>query len=240
MADPTVLRYGYVRRFADATGPTLAAADEPAVLHVGGGGFTFPRYLAAADPNLTQTVLELDPVVLEVARARLGFMPTPADGRRASATRGRSIERLPDAAYDVVAADAFGGLAVPWHLTTREFVAELGRVLRPGGIVVANLIDYPPLGFVRAETATLARALRARRGHRRDADDRGWRRRQRRARRVRFAARHRGDRGGASRRWGETEPTAIVHGPDAAVDAFIGEAPVLPDDFAPVDQLLGR
>ena len=237
VADPTVLRYGYVRRFADAAAPTLAAIDEPAVLHVGGGGFTFPRYLAAADPSLRQTVLELDPVVLDVARTRLGFMPTPQTDVVLGDAR-RSIERLPDAAYDVIAADAFGGLAVPWHLTTREFVAELGRVLRPGGVVVANLIDYPPLGFVRAEVATLAErfdhvaviggtpTIEGRAGGNvvlvaSDAP-------------LDMAAIEAGI--GA---WGETETTSIVHAPDA-VAAFVGGASVLRDDFAPVDQLLGR
>ena len=43
---------------------------------------------------------------------------------------------------------------MPWHLTTTEFLDEVERVLRPGGMYVMNLIDYPPLGFVRAEAAT--------------------------------------------------------------------------------------
>ena len=55
--------------------------------------------------------------------------------------------------------DAFGGLAVPWHLTTTEFLSEVTRVLRPGGMYVANIIDYPPLRFVRAEAAMLATAF---------------------------------------------------------------------------------
>ena len=56
--------------------------------------------------------------------------------------------------------DAFGGLAVPWHLTTAEFLDEVARVLRPGGAYVLNVIDYPPLRFARAEAATLATGLR--------------------------------------------------------------------------------
>ena len=51
--------------------------------------------------------------------------------------------------------DAFGGLAVPWHLTTREFVEQIRRVLRPDGVYAMNLIDYPPDRFARAEAATL-------------------------------------------------------------------------------------
>jgi len=58
-----------------------------------------------------------------------------------------------------VVGDAFGGLAVPWHLTTREMVAEVARVLTPGGVYVLNVIDFPPLDFARAETATLLEAF---------------------------------------------------------------------------------
>ena len=48
------------------------------VLHVGGGGFTFPRYLEATRPVASQTVLELDPRVLAVAQEQLGFAPSDA------------------------------------------------------------------------------------------------------------------------------------------------------------------
>jgi SAM-dependent methyltransferase len=52
--------------------------------------------------------------------------------------------------------DAFGGLSVPWHLTTTEFLAEIDRVLRPGGVYVMNVIDGGDNRFVQAELATLA------------------------------------------------------------------------------------
>jgi len=39
--------------------------------------------------------------------------------------------------------------------------------------------------------------------------------------------------------WGEPSRTTILHG-DAEIARFVAGAPVLTDDFAPVDQLLGR
>ena len=51
--------------------------------------------------------------------------------------------------------DAFGGESVPWHLTTVEAMTEVRRVLADGGVYVANLIDHAPFGFARAEVATL-------------------------------------------------------------------------------------
>jgi SAM-dependent methyltransferase len=238
LRDPTNLEFGYLRRFADATAQ-LRAARGPAldVLHVGGGGFTFPRYLEAIHPEARQAVLELDPRILEIAEAELGYVP----GDRIEVLLGdarQSIRALPTDAFDLVFGDAFGGLAVPWHLTTAEFLDEVVRVLRPGGAYVMNVIDYPPLGFVRAEAATAA---------------------------TRFPnvaiisgrSTIEGDTGGnlvlvaseipidpaaveeASAAWVEPSGTVVLV-ERAEVDAFIGSSVVLTDDFAPVDQLLGR
>jgi spermidine synthase len=124
------------------------------VLSIGGGGFTFPRYVEAVRPGSTNTVLELDPGIVDIATSELGLDPASltidvGDARVL-------LTRRPEAAYDLVIGDAFGGVAVPWHLTTREFVDEIARRLRPDGIYLLNLIDYPPLGFARAEVATIA------------------------------------------------------------------------------------
>ena len=61
----------------------------------------------------------------------------------------------PESSYDLVVGDAFGGLVVPWHLTTVEFTEQLAARLRPGGTYLLNAIDHPPNRFLRAETATL-------------------------------------------------------------------------------------
>ena len=51
--------------------------------------------------------------------------------------------------------DAFGSLSVPWHLATPSSSSDVDRVLRPDGVYVQNVIDYPPLRFARAELRTL-------------------------------------------------------------------------------------
>lgn len=238
LGDPTDLEFGYVRRFADATAPARAGlGDSPDVLHVGGGGFTFPRYIEAVHPEARQTVLELDPRVYEIAQSELGYMPSDRIDVRLGDAR-QSIRVLPSEAFDIVVGDAFGGLAVPWHLTTSEFLDEVDRVLRPGGVYVVNVIDYPPLRFARAETATAAAAFSevaviARHG---TIEGQGG------GNLVLVASDTPLDRAGveaAIATWGEGASTAILVGPDE-VQRFVGQAPVLTDDFAPVDQLLGR
>ena len=122
---------------------------------MGGGGFSLPRHLAAVRPGSTSTVLEIDPEVVRLARRRLGLRTGPAlADRRGSG----SLRDEPDGRYDVVVGDAFGGRAVPWHLTTLEFL-DVRRVPRLGGTYVVNVIDEPPLAFARAETRTLQLAF---------------------------------------------------------------------------------
>ena len=238
LRDPTNLVFGYVRRFADATAPLRAGLGaSPDVLHIGGGGFTFPRYVEAMHPGARQTVLELDPRIYEIAQSELGYEPSDRIDVRLGDAR-QSIRALPSDAFDLVVGDAFGGLAVPWHLTTAEFLDEVARVLRPGGAYVANLIDYPPLRFVRAEAATLTTVFSqvAVIADRRTVQGEGG------GNLVLVASDAPVDRVGvesAIATWGEGATTAVLSVPDE-VATFIGASVTLTDDFAPVDQLLGR
>ena len=238
LRDPTNLEFGYLRRFADATASLRAddAADLD-VLHIGGGGFTFPRYLDALHPGARQVVLELDPRILEVAIADLGYVPSERIDVRLGDAR-QSIRALPSDSYDLVFGDAFGGLAVPWHLTTTAFLDEVSRVLRPGGAYVANLIDYPPLAFFRAEAATAATRFPHVSIISSEATLEGLTG----GNLVLVASETPLDEAGvrtAIATWDETAATGVLTEP-AEVQAFIGSSVVLTDDFAPVDQLLGR
>ncbi len=153
--DPTRLTFSYTLTMSDVFA-TLAPEGEPLdVVNIGGAGLSMPRYLAATRPGTHSTVLEIDEVLVDVAVEQMGavvdedLQVVVGDGRL-------TLRELPERSADLVIGDAFGGVSVPWHLTTREFVEDVRRVLRPGGTYVLNLIDYGPKGFARAEAVTLA------------------------------------------------------------------------------------
>jgi len=153
--DPTHLEFSYARAIAAAIDVQAPAGQPLAVLHIGGGAMTLPRYLLETRPMGVNRVVEVDPGVVSVDRDLLELpddarlQVTVGDGRVALALSARNEA-------DVVVGDAFGGVAVPWHLTTREAVGEVSRVLRPGGLYALNVIDHAPLDFARAELATVA------------------------------------------------------------------------------------
>jgi spermidine synthase len=158
LVDPTHLEFSYVRRIGDVLDLIRPPRKPIDVLHVGGGGFTLPRYVAATRPRSRQVVFEYDPGLVQIAREHLGLAPSPGLRVRVGDARQRLAER-PDGSADVIIGDAFTGVVVPAHLATLEFAAEVRRVLRPDGIYVLNVIDCPPLRVSRAEAATLLAAF---------------------------------------------------------------------------------
>jgi len=235
--DPKHLELRYAKNFAD-----VIAAARPSdgrnlpfdALHIGGGGFTMPRYLTAVHPGSRHVVFELDPDLVDLSRERLALVTGP-DIRVEVGDARLLTRRLPDDSQDVVVGDAFGDLSVPWHLTTREFLTDVRRVMRPDGVYVLNLIDYLPLRFARAEAATLAAVFRHVAVLAPPA----------------FLA---GEQGGNfvlaafDRPFDVTRLDGLIQArsgqEEVAVDAdatvFAGDARVLTDDYAPVDQWLAR
>ena len=111
------------------------------------------RYVAATRPGSRQVVFEIDAGVLDLARRAFGLRSSPTL-RLVVADARAGLEDLPAGGQDVVVRDAFSGASVPSHLTTSEFLAEVRRVLTPGGLYLANLADSPHLNLARREAAT--------------------------------------------------------------------------------------
>jgi spermidine synthase len=154
--DPTYLDFEYIQSFA-----AVLDALEPgplAVTHVGGGACTLARYVAVTRPGSPQIVLEPDATLTAMVRARL---PLPRGSRvRIRPVDGRAgVAALRDASADVLALDAFHGGRVPAELTTVQFLADVDRVLRPAGVLLANVADGPPLTFTRRFVAAIRTVL---------------------------------------------------------------------------------
>ena len=154
LRDPGHLEFAYVRRLGDLADLVAPPRRRILALHLGGGGFTLPRYVAHTRPGSRQTVAEIDPVLLDLARAQLGLV-TGRDLRVRVADAGLLLERRSDHSADLLVLDCFRGTDVPAHLVTPAAMAHARRVLRPGGLFAANVIDVPPLPAARA----LARVL---------------------------------------------------------------------------------
>ena len=156
--DPTHLQFDYAKVVVSAIDTAYPEGLPLRVYHIGGGGLTLPRYLEQVRPGTSSLVSEIDPGVVKIDTEQLELKTGNGIEVRVEDAR-LGIGRLADDSHDLVLGDAFGGVSVPWHLTTREMVSEIARVLTEEGVYVINLLDYGPLGFARAEVATLTEAF---------------------------------------------------------------------------------
>lgn len=155
LADATHLEFSYVKAMASVTDTAFGWGEPLAAYHLGAGGLTMPRYLDATRPGTTSDVSEIDAgVVAADVRLLGGSLP---DGVDVDVEDGRlAIDDLAPDSLDLIVGDAFGGVSVPWHLATVEAVGGLEEALTEDGVYVANLIDFGPLDFARAAVATTA------------------------------------------------------------------------------------
>ncbi|MFI5729685.1 spermidine synthase [Kribbella sp. NPDC051587] len=159
LADPTHLSFEYMRRIADVLDAMTSRRQPIAVTHIGGAALSLPRYVATTRPRSRQIVLEPDEDLTEFVRESLP-LPKRSGIKVRGATGRAGIKDLYDDSMDVVILDAFEREAVPANLVTTEFFADCARVLRPTGLLIANLIDGSAgLPFVRRTAATVRAAL---------------------------------------------------------------------------------
>ncbi len=135
-------------------------------LFIGGGSYTFPRFLEAACPDSKIVVAEIDPAVTEAAHRAL-FLPRDTTIEIIHGDARITVRRLVDEVrdgkrdpFDCVFGDAFNDFSVPWHLTTREFNEQIARLLTPDGLYMINIIDdYDFARFLGAYVNTARRTF---------------------------------------------------------------------------------
>ncbi len=137
--NPLHIEYEYERIYGEVLKWMYRPETAFKSLTIGGGGYTFPRYMEVSYPNAHIDVVEIDPEVSRVVQRYLGL--GKGTKIRTYNTDGRWFVMNCRDKYDVIFTDAFNDLSIPYHLTTREFVQSLKSVLTPNGILMSNIID---------------------------------------------------------------------------------------------------
>lgn len=145
--------------------------DARRLLMIGGGGFSWPKHVAATRADAVVDVVEIEPALVEAAE-RWFFLEEAmdeypgairvieGDGRAFLDERSRTSaaaldEALDDSAtprakiapvlskapYDAIVIDAFSGAEPVRSLATVEAMRSAKACLRPGGLVLANVVS---------------------------------------------------------------------------------------------------
>jgi spermidine synthase len=208
-------------------------------LFIGLGGGSVPKRYARDYPGVVVDAVEIDPVVVDVARRYFHLESGPR--LRVETLDGRAFLRRSRESWDVIGLDAYTsnayGSTLPPHLSTREFFAEAADHLAADGHFVINVAAHPYTPIGRAISRTLREVFPrqlvfvtqggntvfvAGRG------DAGWKREELVARSKLALA------------TGRVELPAVVGCVERMLTSTlpVGDAPTLTDDYAPVDTLM--
>ncbi len=107
------------------------------VLVLGLGTGTFPKQLKKYIPTASTDAVEIDGKIAELATQ---YFNLKEDEANVFINDGRSFFSTPDARqYDIILADAYQDITVPFHMSTQEFFKIVKGHLKPGGILIVNV-----------------------------------------------------------------------------------------------------
>lgn len=107
-------------------------------LTIGLGGGSVTKYIYAYCPNITQTVVELNPQVIQIARSHF-FVPD--NDEKLNIIEGDGLLYLAEhpQSHDCVIIDGFDANGIPEGFCTHDFFDNCYNVLHDNGIFVINL-----------------------------------------------------------------------------------------------------
>jgi spermidine synthase len=154
------LEYGYLKIFEGIVKYFTRDNSAPTILHLGGGGYSLPRYIEVRYPDSLNDVVEIDPAVTQIAYDELGL---PRETRITTYNQDARLflsDQPTQRKYDIVVGDVFNDMTTPYHLTTLEFDRLVKTNMAGNGIYLLNIIDnYHSGQFLPAVMYTLKHAF---------------------------------------------------------------------------------
>ncbi len=154
-------------RYVDASGflaePVIDRMDRMLVL--GGAALSLPVAFSRWRPGLEVDVVEIDPVVTELAREYFAYGEGAYPGIEVVHEDARVFLRGSDERWDLIYLDVFDHfLTVPWTMVTVEALSAMEAHLAPRGLVMANVltpVGGPGVGFLQRLQVTARRVFGA-------------------------------------------------------------------------------
>lgn len=124
--------------------PALVNAHPAKVLNIGLGAGAFNRLFSIGFPEARMTTVEIDPMIVDVARRLTDFKEGAND--KVVIADGRRYLHRTDENFDWIIIDAYvRNSQVPPHLTTVEFFTLAGSRLAERGVLAMNLHNSAPV-----------------------------------------------------------------------------------------------
>lgn len=127
--------FWYTQQLASLVDHTPKRSD---ILMLGGGTFTLPQQIAVKYPKSSVDVVEIDPKLVDIAR-KYFFYRDPKNVNLIFED-ARTYSNRANKQYDIIIVDTYGNTDIPFTFMTSEYSNAIANILKPGGVVMANMI----------------------------------------------------------------------------------------------------
>jgi spermidine synthase len=112
------------------------------VLHIGLGAASLPRFFHRHRPHAAQTIVEIDPAVINVAQQ---VFKLPPEGPRLRIEIGDGVDYVisSERSFDLIVVDGFDAKGRAGALDTLPFYCDCLARLSERGVLAVNLLTYP-------------------------------------------------------------------------------------------------
>ncbi len=135
LGDRSQLTFWYTREIASVVS---RLQNRDSILNLGGGAIVLPDYLARQYPDSQIDVVEIDPQLIDIARNEFEYVDR--HNMRVIAGDARTYVNQTDERYDIVIVDVYGDGNIPFTFMTTEYGRSVYQLVKPGGVVLANII----------------------------------------------------------------------------------------------------
>lgn len=133
--DDSEALFDYNQRFMEI----VVSLQPRKILVIGGGAFSLPVAIIERFPDVTIDVVEIDPVLPDIARQFFDLRDQP--GLNIIIQDGRDILNQSRGDYDLIVVDAFSGMDIPRQLLSVQAARQYQKNLAPEGVMALNFIS---------------------------------------------------------------------------------------------------
>lgn len=127
------------------------------ILMIGGGAFSYPKYVLEEFPDSTIDVVEIDPELTRIAETYFD-LPQKRDRMSIINEDGRVFLNTNHKTYDTILVDAFNTYVPPFQIITQEALSKMYDSLADDGMVIMNvpsMVDESTYTLLDAELQTM-------------------------------------------------------------------------------------
>jgi len=125
-------------------------------LILGLGAGTTARSFSAAFPNISLDGVEIDPLVVEIGKKYFDMNRCDVN---VILSDGRFFVKTTKKTYDIIILDTYKDASIPYHMTTVDFFKEVKTTLKPNGVLSINVLDIPNTKIIESIGNTVSRVF---------------------------------------------------------------------------------